>query len=1537
MLPLIATTDKKTYVDSPIGQLLTPIIALCAEILQQYKPKEKTHLTPDQEYAKKLITYIHSVCKDLAGYIHAEESNAVTRAAKQVTNLALLLKTGLAMRTFLTTGEQSIWVHLKEKLPQELQAELKKIQNTTLLKERIEPTLKQALQARVTSEIQSYAKKVTLHPNETLENIQAKILGLLELHENSLSSSDAQTVMEPILYRSITEAQLKEKLEIISQQIIPWRWVIVDTPTYQLTTLLGALFSQLPTHYEEIAPFMDSQRSHELFQKMEAQIEPLLPVGAQMGSVIDVIAIFAHNRMAFKNSETYADDPIAQDYQQQIQKWEAIKEQKIKQLSTEFNYAVSLPVIQEKPLSEQLSLIEESLAQWQKDLTKVHALQTKLAQDLTTDRFIVTDSPEHPLPMHYLTFEKAAQGDNVVIKSVPLRSAILVCATELQTQLGHTSEQLLMHIASWTIELSQIRKAWQDEQIKTARKKITQAQASINAINQAVTPIKTSLTAHTASVEEKIQALGSELHQIQAFLHELDALKKAIQHTAQLEEPAKTLDINQHLQTTLQKMCSPIEQQITELSLKLPQTIDNLCREKARYSRMQQQCLSQSTQALSVSSIEHNLTGYHTQLADVTRDITALNDQISINQSKLSKLIPVLAQSKAEKDAHEKSAKQRLQEHIKPYSSLEPANSLSLLPEWIKSKSTNEAAYQAYHQEIEKCLRANIALKETALAQDTTNYEDEIAKWQQIGIGLEFVEPSIDPVKQSITAKVSAVFTSGSKKKSDAYQTIEKFFPSSQITANEAETSVDSLQACLEALELDADFISRWRGYKAKQIKMFQREPKSIDYKKDCAVFKEQLRGKIHQHQVQQTHRAQTLEETRGLKENLEFMNSQKLPLDTLVQEIQEVRKGIKTNRNIHKTAKNLYEQQAQEYQNQLLPLTKEQELYQEKIRIGLQILSILPQIIALDEQTTSLEIPSFITVINNGDPTVFVFQERDHTQALQISTTINGVADQIKKIAQQIKDNEPLNQEFQSSHTELLQKITSHQDHFNEQLLESVQQSVEIIAASNTPVETTLSDIQKAYTLGPNSPTLSFAQSLEHIAMLHNTLQTLVKDNQVLVDLGQKINTFNHPPSDTAIITASHLKKQRIQQIIEISSQVTQHLTQQIQLETDKTMFFTPGKPISAESHLFYQTNNQAFTNLETNFLEKYTSSFINALSLKVSALPDTANLQQDLIRLETTINTAHKTLAEQRTVNEKLKGIIDSREAILDPLLQRLAAYLPHRKSNFKLKDTFFSKDKERRKQFVTILQDGITQYRNNGSNATLKTLIQYLENNIPLYPGQHLQPLLYEILYAVQHLDPARRPESLIPHSQLQGTSPVIDHSDAFLRLANVQNKQMPQASFLAAMTAINQQLSKMDSHLPGNPDYQNLITELRNVLDDFIYQTLDIKQNILTIPTNQQIKDFESRFRATLHHKDLLMQEHRHRSKQIAKHCFFGLVTLGIEPSVQLIHSKYTQGYASLLSTKRNTLINQLDHVVQDAIENWVAEQTISAHSQASTIF
>ena len=1537
MLPLIATTDKKTYVDSPIGQLLTPIIALCAEILQQYKPKEKTHLTPDQEYAKKLITYIHSVCKDIAGYVHAEESNTLVRGAKQAPKITSLILTGSAMKTFLTTGEQSIWVHLKEKLPQELKAELKKIQNTPLLEERIEPALKQALQDRVISEIQAYAKKVTLHPNETLENIQAKILDLLELHGHSLNSSDSQTVVEPILYRSIREAQLKKKLEELSQHIIPWRWVVVDQPTYQLTTLLSALFSQLPTHYEKIAPLMDPKRSHSLFKQMETQVAPFLPAGAQIGSVIDVIAIFAQNRMAFKNSETYADDSIAREYQQLIEQWESIKQEKLDQLSTEFDYKVSQPIIYKKPLSEQLPVIEENLAQWQNDLKKVHALQTKLKEDLTTDRFIITNSSEYPLPMHYLTFEKSAQGDNVVIKSVPLKSAILDSATALQKQLIYTSEQLDMLIASWTIELPRIRKTWQDEQIKIAQQPIAQVQARIDQIIQAIKPIEQFLTTSLDSVDEKIQTLEKALNQIQPFLPELDELKQAIQLIARLEEPSKTLDTDQSLQTTLQILCSPIEQQISKLSLKLPQTIDNLRREKARYSRMQQQCLSQSTRALSVSSIEHNLTGYHAQLADVTHDITTLKDQISINQSKLSELIPVLAQSQDEKEAHEQSAKKRLKRFIKPYFSLEPAKSLSLLPEWVKTQPTNEAAYQAYHQKIEECLRENIALKETTLAQDTTNYEEEIAKWQQIGMGLGFMEPLIEPTNKSISAKISETLTLNSTKKKEAYQTIENFFPSSQITGNEAGTSVDSLQTCLEALKFDADFISRWREYKAKQTKMFQLDPRSADYKRDCETFKERLRVKIYQHQAEQTQRAQTLEEIRGLKENLEFMNSQKLPLETLVQEIQEVRKGIKTNQDIHKTAQALCEQQIQKDQQQLLPLTKEQELYQAKIAIGQQIISILTQLTALDKRSTPLEIPSFITVSNHGDLTVFVFQQSDYTQAFQTFTTINGVANQITKIAQQINDNELLKQEFQSSHTELQQKITSHKDNFNEQLLKSVQQSVTMIAESNAPVETTLSEIQKAYKPLPNITTLSFDQNLKHIERLDNTLQTLQKDHQVLFDLGNKINKFNHPPAEADIISASQIIKQRIQQIIQISSQVTQHLTQQITLETKKTVFFAPGKPITAESHPFYQTNNQAFAYLETDFLAKFAISSVNALSQKVSAISDTANLPENFQALQTAIDTAQKTLAEQRIVNEKLKGIIDTREAILDPLLQRLAAYLPNREHHFKLKDAFFSEDKERRKQFVTILQDRIIQYRNNGSNATLKTLIQYLEDNIPLYPGQHLQPLLYEILYAVQHLDPARRTESLIPHSQLQGTSPGIDHSDAFLRLASVQNRKMPQASFLAAMTAINQQLSKMDSHLPGNTDYQGLITELRNVLDDFIYQTLDIKQNIFTIPTNQQMKDFESRFRATLHHKDLLMQEHRHRSKQIAKHCFFGLVTLGIEPSVQLIHSKQTQGYASLLSTKRNTLINQLDHVVQDAIGNWVAEQTISAHSQVSPIF
>ena len=1518
MFPIITLTDEATYEASPIGQLITHITSFCDAALENYKTPKGAHLTPEQDYAKSLITIIHELCKETAAVLKAVQQDSMFDLSAHF--LTLWFKRD-RIKDFIKSGEKTLWEYIQEQLANEVAAQLKQLIKLKTADKDIESSLKQGLHAWVSKEIRKHGKKIKLLPHETLINIEEKILSLLELNKLTASDIEMHEPTASIAYCTINPEQLTKKLQKLSDQITSWQLVIVDSNTYQLSHLLSGLLSQLPKNNTHIIPFMPAAKVQTILQKAPKKlaqklIQHKIFEESSIQELIHVIPLLINNHLVFKNPEQEDAAPYAQEYQQQIEQWEATKQQALARLLSEFNYTISeQPTFQGQALSEELLLIRKKLGQWTQELEQIKSLQKKLQK---------TSSEQVSLPAHYLKLETNTSSGYLEIALIPLGTDIESKINEHQHNLEIGVQCLTTSIESWTIEHTRIVIAeHQNEELAKRQKRVQSYQTTLESIEQKIMYANELLSKGLNVIEEPLQQVNPLLKDFGTFSSELTEIAKDMQEISQISATSKKMDTDKHLQNKLQALCLPVQQKITSLLAILPALTKRLHREKTHYTRNQQDPLSYATPILSEKKIAAMLEENTLKLREVVNEINELERSMPMDNQLLTTIINNIQDLEKTQKTQNKSAREQRERFIQETTELTSVASKFIKPEVKKNTFKHTRNALAYYGEIQESFVANLAEKHTTLEQDRTDYASEIAKWRGIGVSLGFdisgtetPQPQLQQ-KKSFTTKLSGTFKLSATKKSEAYQAINTHFST--------ETDEDGLDLCLKELGLDSAFIARWQDYKAKQMQIFTFDPRSQTYKDDAQTFQTKIQEKLFQLEKQKSQRELIEQEYNDLTTILQNMTTKKPEFELFLRELDEQQAAITDSLQKQEQHKDSIKKKIQEDNQQLLELHKEKQRYQTTIDINQSIIQLIPQISMWDQ--SAYQMPNFLVVNTEQDSKIYRFQEQEYQLELQKLVTLTNFQKQLNEIGQKIATDVSL-QFYQATQQALLEKTSSQLNIFHEQLLESVSQSMELFSASNSPIDGSLLAIKQNCGQTLDNKDSSFPSMQQDLATLNASLQTLKKDRDTLHSFATQISQFKHQQANEAIAILSEEKVSRINHVIELSSQILRKISEQLLKATDAIVTFAPARSIAAENHAFYQANKQAFASLSTNYIATLDESAITHLVKNLSSEMDTNTFMACHQDLQNAILHTHRTLKEQQHVNERLIPIIQARESALDPLLQRLQNYLRTRQNNFWLKDNFSSKDKKRREEFVTNLCREISQYKNNGEAQHFSQLIQHIKNNIPNYPGTHLQPLLYEILYALQKLDPAMRPNLLNPLASAQESPKVIDRSDAILCLVNLRSQ--PQAkprldAFKEAMGVINQELILMEEYAPDNTEYQNLIKELHQLLDDFIYQTFDDTKSTCSPPTQQQIDDFQTRFRVALHHKDISMQQHRQRGKQVAMHCFFGITTLGIMPSIQLIRSKNQQGYVSLITTHRQKLIQNLDDVFQETIAQFIAAQ------------
>lgn len=471
-------------------------------------------------------------------------------------------------------------------------------------------------------------------------------------------------------------------------------------------------------------------------------------------------------------------------------------------------------------------------------------------------------------------------------------------------------------------------------------------------------------------------------------------------------------------------------------------------------------------------------------------------------------------------------------------------------------------------------------------------------------------------------------------------------------------------------------------------------------------------------------------------------------------------------------------------------------------------------------------------------------------------------------------------------------------------QLLESTQQSL----VNTTKLKINLSPLQEQLSTYQESIS-KVRSSYEQLSKKFNSEQELKQFKDLITDFNQVYTEISSQNSVIETLKAHALiieDKQTNNRVEAI--QLSYDLLQQ-DMDNTGNLFLDDLVSIlnklKEDAHIFKEHAFQE--DIET---QKRYSMQLTLIKTHLSKLPsdeelpsiksgDTKREHITLLRKEVT-----KQLAQSEKINMRLiERSVERNRLVNEILLPKLTDYWEKREKSksMKLKDTLSPSDKNARFDFIQALQAQLEQYSRTGKS---EEIISTIYNNIRLYAGAHLQPILHKISTEIGDLD------LKIPHHYMEKVPADHDlekqrsQADAILQKFAASNPD-----YVAAIQLL---YSQIDKTAELGDDAKILANKLHADLNRFVITHSD------KLPDEHAYDHFKKHFTSRLHSEDESMCKHRKAWKINLANFAIGFFTLGIAIGIKLIHSKINEGRCKFFfhETKREKQILSMEETVQD---------------------
>lgn len=449
---------------------------------------------------------------------------------------------------------------------------------------------------------------------------------------------------------------------------------------------------------------------------------------------------------------------------------------------------------------------------------------------------------------------------------------------------------------------------------------------------------------------------------------------------------------------------------------------------------------------------------------------------------------------------------------------------------------------------------------------------------------------------------------------------------------------------------------------------------------------------------------------------------------------------------------------------------------------------------------------------------------------------------------------------------------------------------------------------------------------TVESIAQLDLFNDILTRYQELPIDFEQCSQKFEHLQKDLSFLTFVNFEAKAEEVVTSLLNLSQSNSTLKIQLDAKtKDVLNHVSEMLQGYANrlgsIQMNESRQAHTNVTAalNGLEAELALFPSVQlqtlrNLYANVFPEEEEALEQLDAVLARPGQLDEQIQRKKAVNAALGNRIQEREALVQKYTTEMDDYLLKRKGRFKVKDSLFGTDAEKREQLVTDLKAALIDYEATGDSAPVYAPL--IERKAEMH-GFNFQSLLNRLWVETKELD-EKRPANYDAVVIEQDDENFNAHETA---LGIVEN--CPEA-FRHGVTDLFEKIASL--HQFGqelqNNGYANdgvvaitLAQSLKNKLDYFLIDN----QNNFNNPDNtaflqQNYQAFQQDFACQVHSQDNVLNRH-HSWIPFTVNLLLGLVSLGTLLAARLAYTKLSTGKASLFWQPEGlSLANEIEHTV-----------------------